>query len=60
MVGSFQRRAIYDGCARRWLELARGADVGLVFADFDEVRRLGLLVEVPIATTSPLHASGQS
>ena len=55
MVGSFQRRGIYEGCAQRWLELARGAAVGLAFADFDHVRNSGLLVEVPIATESPLH-----
>ena len=55
VVGSFQRRDIYDGCARRWLELARGATVGLVFADFDEVHDRGLLVEIPIASESPLH-----
>ncbi len=55
LVGSFQRRAVYDGCARRWHELARGADVALAFADFDEVRRLDAIAEIPIATTSPLH-----
>lgn len=55
VVGSFQRRGIYDGCATRWLELARGADVALAFADFDEVRRLDVLVEIPIAIASPLH-----
>ena len=47
--------AIYDGCARRWRELARGADVALAFADFDDVRRLESLVEIPIAIASPLH-----
>ena len=55
VVGSFQRRGIYDGCAARWHELARGADVALAFADFDDVRRLDVLVEIPIAIASPLH-----
>ena len=55
VVGSFQRRGVYDGCASRWLELARGADMALAFADFDGVRRPESIVEVPIAATSPLH-----
>lgn len=55
VVGSFQRRGIYDGCASRWLELARGADMALAFADFEDVRRVESIVEVPIAATSPLH-----
>jgi len=55
VVGSFQHRRIYDGCARRWRELARGADVALAFADFDEVGRRESLIEIPIAPASPLH-----
>jgi MerR family transcriptional regulator, light-induced transcriptional regulator len=55
VVGSFQRRRVYDGCSTRWHELARGADLALAFADFEQVRRLDGLIEVPLATASPLH-----
>ena len=36
IFGSFQRTAFYDKAADRWLELARVAQVAMVFADFPD------------------------
>jgi DICT domain-containing protein len=50
LFASFQREQFYRGSSeRRWRDIARGAEVAIVFADFDRLRRpRGGPVEVPL------------
>jgi len=52
LFASFQRERFYRDAEARWRELARTAELAIVFADFTEVRRpRGAPVEVPIEAT---------
>ena len=54
IYGSFQRERFFRASERRWRELARGAEVCVVFAAFPELRRPPEgPVEVPLAPSSP-------
>lgn len=57
LFASFQRRRFFRASYARWVELARTAQVAVVFADFtDPVDvRSGLPVEVPVPYDSPLN-----
>jgi len=59
LVGGFQRERFLRASYERWRELARTAQVAVVFADFDgrdaAVPRRGVPVEVPIPPESPLN-----
>jgi DICT domain-containing protein len=55
LVGCFQREPVYRSCESRWQELARGARVCVALADFAAPARSHAVVEVPIASGSPLH-----
>lgn len=55
LFGSFQRERFYRHSESRWRELARTAEVAIVFADFPERRDAeGAPVELPIDRTDPL------
>src|SRR3954451_481531 len=56
LFASFQREQFYRGSSEeRWRDLARGAELAVVFADFDRVRRTrGRPIEVPLDPTDPL------
>jgi DICT domain-containing protein len=56
LFASFQRERFYRGeSERRWRDLARTADLAVVFADFDRARRpRGGPVEVPLDPDDPL------
>jgi DNA-binding transcriptional MerR regulator len=55
LFASFQRERAYREQEARWRELARGAELTCVFANFPRPRRpRGGPVEVPVATSSPL------
>jgi len=55
LVGAFQEERFYRAAERRWRELARTADVAVVLADFDELRRPpGVPAELPLAPTDPI------
>jgi len=55
LFGSFQRERFYREEEPRWLELARGAALTLVFADFTQLSRSpDGLVEVPIERSHPI------
>jgi MerR family transcriptional regulator, light-induced transcriptional regulator len=56
LFASFQRERFYRGSSeRRWRDLARGAELAIVFADFDRVRRPAKgPVEVPLDPDDPL------
>ena len=55
LVGSFQRQSFYRDAQPRWLELARTAELAIVFADFPRRRDLDCgLVELPVASSAPL------
>jgi DICT domain-containing protein len=55
LFGSFQREAFYRGAQRRWTELARGAELAAVFADFDRARTpRGRPAELPVDRSHPL------
>jgi DICT domain-containing protein len=55
LFASFQRERAYREQEARWHELARGAELACVFADFPRARRpRGAPAEVPVASASPL------
>jgi MerR family transcriptional regulator, light-induced transcriptional regulator len=55
LFGAFQRRRFYHREQPRWRELARGAELAVVFADFERVARPpGRPVEVPLDRSDPL------
>ena len=55
LIGSFQREAFYRDAEPRWRELARTAELAIVFADFRERRdHDGGPVELPIPSGAPL------
>jgi DICT domain-containing protein len=55
LFGSFQRERFYRDAEARWRELARTAQLAVVFADFAERRDPeGAPVEVPIDRSDPL------
>lgn len=56
LFGSFQRERLYRQSQARWRELARGARLAVVFADFSRLRtpRQGA-AEVPVPRDHPLH-----
>ncbi len=56
LFGSFQRERFYRQAQVRWHELARTADLAVVFADFDRLRTpRGDPAEVPVAREHPLN-----
>ena len=55
LIGSFQRRRFYRQSEARWRELARTAEMAVVFADFATGRARHGLVEVPLADDAPLR-----
>jgi DICT domain-containing protein len=56
LIGSFQRERFYQASAARWSELARGAELTVVFADFARSReRPGPVAEVAVSANSPLR-----
>ncbi|WP_302181614.1 DICT sensory domain-containing protein [Nocardioides pinisoli] len=57
LVGGFQRERFLQASYERWRELARTAQVAIVFADFaaPAAPRRGVPVEVPIPPDSPLN-----
>ena len=56
LVGSFQRESFYRDAEPRWRELARTAELAIVFADFPQRRDpVGGLVELPIPSAAPLR-----
>jgi MerR family transcriptional regulator, light-induced transcriptional regulator len=55
VFGSFQRERFYRSTERRWRELWRGAEVSVVFADFERPRKPeGGPAELPIDRSDPL------
>jgi DICT domain-containing protein len=56
LFASFQKEQFYRGASeRRWRDLARGAEVAIVFADFDRTRQpRGGPVEIPLDPDDPL------
>ena len=55
LFGSFQRVRFYRHSESRWRELARTAELAIVFADFPERREPdGAPIEVPIDRSDPL------
>jgi MerR family transcriptional regulator, light-induced transcriptional regulator len=55
LFGAFQRRRFYRREQARWRELAQGAELAVVFADFERVARPpGRPVEVPVDRSRPL------
>jgi DICT domain-containing protein len=56
LFGTFQRERFYRQSERRWRELARTAELAVVFADFKRPRRPpNAPVELPIAGSAPLN-----
>jgi DNA-binding transcriptional MerR regulator len=56
VFGSFQRKRFYRAAQLRWRELARTAEVAVVFADFPRLRApRGAPVEVPVPRDHPLN-----
>jgi len=56
LLGSFQRQRFYQASAARWSDLARAADLTVVFADFGQSRlRPGPIVEIAVPEDSPLR-----
>jgi DICT domain-containing protein len=56
VFGSFQRERFYRQAQMRWRELARTAEVAVVFADFTRPRTpRGAPVEVPVPREHPLN-----
>jgi DICT domain-containing protein len=56
LFGSFQRQRFYRQAEARWRELARTAEVAVVFADFDRLRTpRGRPAEVPVPREHPLN-----
>jgi MerR family transcriptional regulator, light-induced transcriptional regulator len=55
LFASFQRQTAYQRQQTRWTELARGARLSVVFADFDRAHAAGDgPIELPIEPTHPL------
>jgi len=55
LFGSFQRERFYRDAEPRWRELARTAEIAIVFADFPKRREpKGAPIEVPIDRSDPL------
>jgi DICT domain-containing protein len=55
LFGSFQRERFYRDAEARWRELARTAEMAIVFADFPERREpANAPIEVPIDRSDPL------
>jgi len=55
LIGCFQREHFYRRAERRWLELARSAELAVALADFEAIREPpGAPAEVPIEPTQPL------
>jgi DICT domain-containing protein len=55
LFGSFQRERFYRDAEPRWRELARTAEIAIVFADFPERRQPNdAPIEVPIDRSDPL------
>jgi MerR family transcriptional regulator, light-induced transcriptional regulator len=55
LFGSFQRERFYRHAESRWRELARTAEIAIVFADFPERSEPGdAPIEVPIDRSDPL------
>ena len=55
LFGSFQRERFYRHAESRWRELARTAEIAIVFADFSERRQpRDAPIEVPIDRTDPM------
>jgi DICT domain-containing protein len=55
LFGSFQRERFYRDAEPRWRELARTAEIAIVFADFPERREPEAApIEVPIDRSDPL------
>jgi len=55
LVASFQRESFYRDAEPRWRELARTAELAIVFADFPARRDVGGgLVELPMTSSAPL------
>jgi DICT domain-containing protein len=55
LAGCFQREQVYRGCESRWREMARGAEVCVVLADFGRPGGDERVLEVPIGAQSPLQ-----
>ena len=61
LFGSFQRERFYRQSEHRWRELARTAELAVVFADFARPRRPARgPIELPIDSAAPLTANGRS
>ena len=55
VFGAFQEERFYRASERRWRELARTAELAIVFADFDRLRRPARApAEVPLDTAAEL------
>jgi DICT domain-containing protein len=55
LIGTFQQERFYRDGQRRWDELARTAELALVFADFPRARRDGPAPrEIPIDPSTPM------
>jgi DNA-binding transcriptional MerR regulator len=55
LLGSFQGVGFYRRSERRWRELSRTAELAIVFADFDRLRRpREAPIEVPVDRSQPL------
>jgi MerR family transcriptional regulator, light-induced transcriptional regulator len=55
MFASFQRERFYRQAQARWRELSRGAQLAVVFADFQRVRSpRGAPTEIPVDRSHPL------
>jgi DICT domain-containing protein len=56
LFGSFQRERFYRQAQPRWRELTRGAELAVVFADFERLRTpRDAPAEVPVARAHPLN-----
>lgn len=54
LFGSFQRERFYRSSEERWRDLARTADLAIVFADFERVRApRGAPAELPLDRSDP-------
>jgi DICT domain-containing protein len=54
LVGSFQGERFYRASEARWRDLAQGADLAFVFADFKRLRQRTRPVEIPLDRAHPL------
>jgi DNA-binding transcriptional MerR regulator len=56
VFGSFQQERLYRASEARWRDLTRTAELAIVFADFDRLRRpRGAPVEVPLESSAELR-----